>query len=274
MQERLLVALDGSSFAERALQIAIDVAQQRQLEVCLLQAIQEDWEYDYADKYLRERLALVQASQIHCEHCILVGETVDVVAKESQSASLLFVASHGRSGFDRFALGSVTEKILRHAHCPVFVVRERAVRLREIKRVLVPLDGSELSLKAMPYACELCAATGGTLVLSRINEAAGFDLGLLSEEEEGEILNRYLSEVAESVDKSISVETIYGFGSASRSLLRQVEDQDIDLVVMASHGRSGFSRWVCGSVTENVVRASAAAVLVVRVDEGRKVPEF
>ena len=274
MPKRLLVALDGSDFAERALTVAIDLAQQRQLEVCLLQVVLEEWEHEYADKYLQERVAAVRARHLHCEQLIIVGEAADIIAKESQFSSLLVLASHGRSGFDRFALGSVSEKVLRQAHCPLLIVRERVIRLREIKRVLVPLDGSELSQKAIPYAAEICAATGASLVLSRINEAAGFELGLLSQEEEGEALSRFLSEVAESVHDSIAVETIHGFGSASRTLLGQIVDQDIDLVAMASHGRSGFNRWVCGSVTENVVRGSTAAVLVIRVDEGQKVPDY
>lgn len=274
MQKRLLVALDGSKYAERALQMAIDIAQQRQLEICLLQVVQEEWEYEYADKYLKQKVASVQAEHLACEQSIIVGAAPDIIARESQSSSLLVVASHGRSGFDRFALGSVTEKVLRQAYCPVLVVRERIIRLREVKRILLPLDGSGLSLKAIPNALEICAATGATLVLSRINEAAGFELGLLSEEEEGEALSRFLNEVAGNIDKSISVETIYDFGSASRSLLRQIEEKDIDLVVMASHGRTGFNRWVCGSVTENVVRGSAASVLIVRVEEEQKIPKY
>ena len=264
MENKILLTLDGSSFAERALELAGQFALQRSAELTLLQVVSHSEMKDQAEEYLAAKADVLKGKGVSCVTEVLEGDPVDEVVEKSGKYQLLIMTSHGRSDFDRLVLGSVTEKVVRKAECPVFVLRDKQVQLRDLKRILVPLDGFDLSESALPEATLVGTATGGTLVLCRVNEAAGFEVGLLSKETEGKVLESYLKEKSELVSGELPVETVFEFGSAARSLLRVIDHKNIDLVVMTSHGRGGFNRWVCGSVAENVLRSSPVPVLIVR----------
>jgi len=267
MTKKIMVTLDGSPFAERALEFAADLAQQRQAELSLVQVVPLQSEIPEGEEYLKQKSEALKAKRLECSTKVFLGGPAETIVEQSSKFDVIVMTSHGRSQFDQLILGSVAEKVIRKSSCPVLVLRERQVRLRDIKRVLVPLDGYELSQKAIPEAVKICRATGATLVLGQVDEAVGVEIGLVSRDEEIQQMESHLSSVAESIDDSISVETAFDFGSAARGLLRLIDRENIDLVVMTSHGRGGFNRWVCGSVAENLLRLSMAPVLLVRAED-------
>ncbi len=264
MPDTILIALDGSDFSERALPVGLDLAKTYANSVQLLLAVNHERDFQAGSDYLRLKTQEATNLNLECRFTVLVGDASEQIIEASKSARTLVMASHGRSAFDRLVLGSVATKVTRGSHCPVLLVREHPVRLKEIKKVMVPLDGFELSKTALPEAERFCKAFGATLVLTRVSEPIGFEFGLLDREEEGARLQEFLKEVATSVDPYITVETAHGFGSAARVLLQQISELEIDLLLLSSHGRSGFNRLVCGSVTENVVRGADCPVFVVR----------
>jgi nucleotide-binding universal stress UspA family protein len=266
MATKIMVTLDGSPFAERALEFATDLAQQRQAEICLVQVAPLESRMAEGEEYLKSKAEQLEKNHVKCSTKVFLGSAPETIVEQSAKFDLIVMTSHGHSQFDQLILGSVAEKVVRKSNCPVLVLRDRQIRLREIKRVLVPLDGFDLSLKAIPEATRVCLATGATMVLGRVNEAVGIELGLVSRDDESRRMEDYLQEIAKTVDSSITVETAHEFGSAARSLLRLVDKENIDLVVMTSHGRGGFNRWVCGSVAENLLRLSLAPILLVRAD--------
>ncbi|MBI4308289.1 MAG: universal stress protein [Chloroflexi bacterium] len=131
------------------------------------------------------------------------------------------------------------------------------------ERVLVPLDGSTLAEQTLPYVEELTAALGSSVALLGVWER-GSGQGL-------RVFQGYLERMAARMERSLKlrlapqaqVTALVEKGSPAEEILRFAEEQDIDLIAMATHGRSGVSRWVLGSVAEKVVRSSYVPVLLV-----------
>ena len=177
------------------------------------------------------------------------------------------MASHGWSGFDRFLLGSITEGVVRKIRKPVLVVRSQPMRLKDVARILVPLDGSELSEKALGPAQQMARITGATLVLCQILDTAHLNQTLPAilegRQKDIEPIRKYLEQRASELDPEIRSNLLWTVGSPARAILQLCAQQQIDLVVMSTHGRGGLKRLMLGSVAENVVRGSDGPVLLV-----------
>ncbi|MDQ2717452.1 MAG: universal stress protein [Chloroflexota bacterium] len=144
------------------------------------------------------------------------------------------------------------------------------------KRILVPLDGSTWAERAIPAAARIARATGGTIVLLQVvNPPMDYTASLaqpvvLAEPAmEAEIAeaNRYLADLVETaLPKTIDTKIEVISGSAAPTILGTIEEQQIDLVVMCSHGNTGMKRWMLGSVAQKVARHGPVPVLVLRED--------
>ncbi len=148
-----------------------------------------------------------------------------------------------------------------------------------IKRILVPLDGSALAERAIPVAARIARASAGSMLFLRVVSTAS-EFGVYMNEpsslmqeaitEDLNAANDYLSEVSQSQTLAgIEINTGIFTGSAALKIVDIARSQDIDLIVMCSHGESGIRRWVMGSVAHKVVRHSPVPVLVLR-DSGEK----
>lgn len=125
------------------------------------------------------------------------------------------------------------------------------------KRIMVPLDGSDLAQTALPHALEMCRAFGATLVLLHVRDAR---------QGSAEASRRYLEYTRRSyANTGLSIELAVREGPVAEAIVQAAGDEQIDVVVMATHGRSGLKRVVYGSVAEHVLRVSAKPVLLVRV---------
>lgn len=139
--------------------------------------------------------------------------------------------------------------------------------------LLVPLDGSRLAERALPYAEGLIAQTDGKLVLVRSAlasalTAAGAAKDQMRAVEEAEI---YLHGIAKRLsERGISAEAALPYGPAAEMILEEIRIRRADLVVMATHGRSGLGRWIYGSVAEGVLGRSRVPVMLVRAWEDEK----
>lgn len=133
--------------------------------------------------------------------------------------------------------------------------------------LLVPLDGSKFSERALPMAVILAKTMQARMVLLHVIGAPVFPGGDTAEVERqaGEEAQAYLAQLARSLlAEDLQVETVVTYGDAAESLLLEVNSHGVDLVVMCSHGRSGLGRWIFGSVAERVLAHSAVPVLLVR----------
>lgn len=148
------------------------------------------------------------------------------------------------------------------------------------KRILVPLDGSTLAERALPVAARMARATGGILSLVRVLStepaslpSAGGKPNLVQTISESDrmLAESYLTGLAASaILKDIPVKTEVAVGLIAQTILSVAATHFADIIVMCSHGYTGVSRWVLGSVAEKVARYSALPVLVLR--EGGSLP--
>lgn len=136
-------------------------------------------------------------------------------------------------------------------------------------QIVVPLDLSETSSKAIQHAVDIAAGTGDELMLVTVNGSrlrADVEVKELAESEHTEIadlIEAYLKSRAAGIERvPVSYETLGGT-NAAESLIDYAKRDDIRMIVMATHGRTGLDKWRLGSVTERVVRHSVAPVLVV-----------
>jgi nucleotide-binding universal stress UspA family protein len=197
----------------------------------------------------------------------------------STRADLLVLGTHGRSGFQKLFLGSVTEKVMRKAPCPVLVVPPRAPDVPadapvQFRRILCPIDFSESSLDALAYAINMAEEADARLTLLHVvdvpavvsEEPAVFEMNLdrIRQAAATNARQRLHGLVPEDARTFCTVETAIVEGRASPEILRQAAERQSDLIVMGVRGRGAVDRLFFGSTTHHVIRAATCPVLIVR----------
>lgn len=135
------------------------------------------------------------------------------------------------------------------------------------KKILVPLDGSELAEKVLPHARELAKVLGSKLILVRVafvHQLPGVDR-MEAEVRVVEEATAYLEEVKRRLEgEGLQVSTVVRYGRAAQEILEHARDHRVDLIAMVTHGRGGLGRLLMGSVAETVLRHASVPVFLVR----------
>jgi len=301
MYTRILVPLDGSKVAEQVLPYTRWLAGALKIPVELLGVIDvvgiaastdaararyfgmlvEDGKR--ASKTYLERISpTFQEVSVKCS--VETGKPEDVIIEKgaSDKGTLIAMATHGRSGMNRWLLGSIAEEVLRGTSNPLLIVRAaeegKSEGVASFKSVVVPLDGSELAETVLPGVIDLAKRTNLEVVLTRayalpVAVYAGADdyyipnYDELKAEVKKEALVYLEAKVNELKGKGLKVASVLLDGPAAEEIIGFARRTPDNLVAMCSHGRSGLKRWVLGSVTEKVVRHSGDPVLVIRERE-------
>lgn len=196
---------------------------------------------------------------------------------EDEGCGIIAMSTHGRNAIARGILGSVTDKVVHASTLPVLTVTpERAKDYAgegsaSLQTVMVPLDGSDLSERALPFASQLARALSMDLLLVRAvsldspSYAYGGYVGLADAHAQVvPAATEYLDGVAEDLKRQgIRARFKVLRGSAPHALLDFAQETPNDLIAMTTHGRSGITRWLMGSVGEAMVRASGDPVLII-----------
>lgn len=195
----------------------------------------------------------------------------------SKKADLIVMGTHGRRGFKRLLLGSVTEAILREAPCPVLTVPPQApASVSEavtFKRILCPIDFSPSALQALGFALDLARQADGRVTLLHVVEWLAEEEPRASTHFNVPEYRRYMVEdaqerlrnlVAEESRTWVEIDDVVVFGRTYREILRAAESTPADLVVMGAQGRGGIGLALFGSTTQQVVRGAMCPVLTVR----------
>jgi nucleotide-binding universal stress UspA family protein len=193
--------------------------------------------------------------------------------------TLIAMATHGRSGLQRWLLGSIAEKVLRGTRNPLFLVRstdgDPLEREASLSSIIVPLDGSALAASVLPTATQLAKRLAVGVVLFRAFELPA--KAYYGSEDflpnYAELTNQVRAEAQAYLDERAAelrtnevptVASVVSEGLPADEILRCTTDHPNSILVMCTHGRSGVQRWMIGSVTETVVRHSSDPVLVLR----------
>ena len=276
MFRRIMVPLDGSELAERALPCAEQLAVLGDATLHLVRVVEPPAEMTwmpgplyvalraYADPverameeaatYLNGLCTNLAARGVRNAVAVPCGPAAATLLDYEREAAvdLVVMCSHGYGGLVRFALGSVAMHVLRHGAAPVLLMRALDGPV-SLQHAVVPLDGSARAEKALRILHELAGPVVREVTLLRVIAAP----------DEGPAAERYLDEVAQRLHgMGLVCERRVARGDPAQVII-DVAGTD-KLVVMATHGRSALTRWALGSVADRVARHGAAAVLLVR----------
>jgi nucleotide-binding universal stress UspA family protein len=200
---------------------------------------------------------------------------------EDNDVDLILMATHGRTGIQRWTMGSIADKVLRASKVPVWLVRpglpqEIAHDHLPTRKILVPLDGSELAASVLPHAEAVAKQSDAGLievillaVCDPTMPATYYAPAPYNWDEQVKSWKRrdeqYLAKIEKRLrDSGLNVRSEVLIGKPAEAIVEYASENRVSLIVMSTHGRSGPGRWVFGSVTEKVLHGVATPILLVR----------
>lgn len=297
----VLVMLDGSLLAERALPAALALARPLEARLVLVRAAAAELLLGLelpleprrpaaeARAYLARVTADLARRGFVAETVVPLGSPAQAILQEAkrQEADLLVMATHGRGGLGRWVYGSVAEEVLARTSAPLLLVQawqnaDLLERLTRRPRLLLALDRSSQAEEALPVARGLQQVLDGVLIYLHVVAEAdqtSLDLPFVHlprRGREAEPVSRSLQERLEearnwlaavagrtAVERGTCVLDVRA-GDPAREIPRAALEHDVALVVMATHGASALQRLLFGDVPGAVLRAASAPVLFVR----------
>lgn len=314
MYRSILVPLDGSTFAEHALPLALALAKRSRARLYLVtvstplaeayvegmyfSTLELEQELTARHHHYLETVSnrLRQKNEISVKTAVLHGEVASTLAEvvTQGEADLVVMATHGRGAIGRFWLGSVADEMIRQAHVPLLLVRPNGgtadlSKEPDLSRIVLPLDGSELAEQILGHAAKLAKIIpGAEIILLRaiqalvpveatpdVPEAEKAARGILHQVQALQTRLRqeaesYLEEIAARLRANglkVRIQVVVEDQPAV-AILEEAETVQAGLIALETHGRTGLSRLIHGSVADKVVRGSHIPVLVHRPLEG------
>lgn len=296
MLTTILVPLDGSELAARAVPLASRIARAAGAQLLLVRATvdfddsmvsrAELWKATHARERIDQIVAAdelagiakqIRESGLTVSTFVRPGPAADIIleAANAHRAGLIVMSTHGRGGLGRWLYGSVADQVLRHTTVPVLLVpaaREAAWPEDRPVRVLLALDGSPLALKALGPTTEIAGALGAEATLLRVVDEAPLrtrvhaprvaEADLRAEVADAQA---YLEAAAEGLGTETRVVTIHvAIGDPASGIAATARRLNVDLIAIATHGRGGLARLVMGSVATETLRQATVPVLLVR----------
>ncbi len=290
----ILCPIDFSEFSIRAYRHAASVAEHYQSKLVALHVV-EIWRYPYADyaasvgdyenfcralreggkEQLRDFVKKHARPGIATDLQVQEGRAPDLILSVSQerTADLIVMGTHGRRGFDRFMLGTTTDRVMRRASCPVMgvckapeeavAVSEEAGHAHRLTRILFCTDFSENSERALSYAISAATEYDAELTLLHVLEK-------VSDSDKSQEATRTVTKqldklIPEDVRKTLKIKTAVLAGQPYEQIIRLAQQAQSDLIVMAVRGRGALDLAVFGSTTYRVMQLGCCPVLAVHV---------
>jgi nucleotide-binding universal stress UspA family protein len=296
----IIVPIDFSKMSVQAIQIAKQLARRFGASIHLGHVRQFNYAADFVApappivpfsfmpyEQDAEQTALKELKKVASE-CGVSTATCDVLSgappfdeicrlAQTIPADLVVMPTHGRTGLKHVFLGSTAERIVQHSSCPVLVTRGSALRANNgsrfrIKTILVPIDFSNCSREGLRYAIAFANEFAAKIILLHatylgyIYSAEGtalYDIPGLQKAAR-KTAQRKMRELVRSVNfGAVKFETAFTDGSPVIDICAFAKDHDVDLIITSTHGFTGFTHILIGSIAEQVVRHAPCSVLVV-----------
>ncbi|MCI0657552.1 MAG: universal stress protein [Acidobacteria bacterium] len=299
MFERIVIPLDGSPRAELILGQVARILRREDSEILLLRVVNDHPELRRADaaklvqeereeaqRYIHDMVHRIASRGAKVHGRIAEGSAAETILDQAatEGATLIAMSTHGRTGLARWIMGSVAEKVVRACPIPVLLVRSfrptpqgdlepATAEEFPFRKILVPTDGSPAASAVLDPARKFAQLfDSGILVLHAelpmtlqgSTEMGTLPLSIPTPSEEDAATARVTERFRQA---GLRAERRTVVGDPAAEILDLSHAQGIDLIAMATHGRSGFSRWVLGSVAERVLRHAGIPLLLVRAEQ-------
>jgi len=266
IQENLL-----SSLNVRLDQIEGDVGKFLEEKIDELKSSEEKVEQDLLE-HMKKRTNDVQLPEI--KHKIIRGYSAPSAILgylNSNNFDLVVIGTHGRSGLEHFLIGSAAEKVVRYAKCPVITVHRQMEAKESFQKILVPFDFSEHSKYALQNALEIAESNQTEIILFYVVDKdvhpALYAWGMKSifdiipdiVEKAEKKMDEILLELPNPQNAKTQKKIVEGV--PHKEISEYVNESDIDLIVIATHGLVGLDRFLLGSTTEKVIRCVNIPIL-------------
>lgn len=289
MLKKILVPLDGSELADRILTHVRRILLREDAEVMLLtvlppEAATEDertraWRIEEASGHLMGELKKLGQAGARARYDLMTGDPAAQVLAfaDTWQPGLIAMSTHGRTGLERWARGSVAERVLRRSEHPVLLANPRGFDGKEarFRRILVPLDGTDTSAAILPVVEEFASRYESEVIL--LHAAAAYtafaEYPNVEVRPSADELRDLMEPYRERLERANVKSRVYIlYEDPAQAILHVAAADAVDLVAMTTHGRSGISRWVFGSVAEKVLRNCPCPVLASRSTAAAKAP--
>jgi nucleotide-binding universal stress UspA family protein len=293
--EQILCPVDLSAISGQALTYAVVMARWYEARVTVLEVVSEpfpptpfapvsaatltpDERRDF-EAGLDTFVAGLVRNSVDVATTVKEGQVVHEILQEARAlpADLIVLGTHGRSGFEHLLLGSVTERVLRKATCPVLTVPPQSPaangRPAPFRDVLCAIDFSPASLNALAYALSIAQEAGGRLALLHVldwpvdrPEPAGVasDLHAYRRHLQDDAFRQLRAAVPDEARNWCEPVELVVIGKPYREILKIARERDMDLIVMGVHGRHAAELHLFGSTTDHVIREAVCPVLTIR----------
>jgi nucleotide-binding universal stress UspA family protein len=285
--KKILVPLDGSELSEKALPYAKTIAKLKNSTLILF-AVSLTIFVDRRDRlfasYLEAKAKELNAEGIKTTTTTSYGDVAEEIVKyaNNNKIDLIVMATHGYSGAKKWMFGSITQKVLYGTRIPILLVKSKSPEVSaEFNRILVPVDGSPFSESTFPYVVELAKNTKKEILLLHICEppiVPSYGSRPINQTwkkyrddmwgEVEKLSTNYLKKTTAALKKKgvkvksrvLKAQT----GAVAQNILQISKEENIDLIIISTQGRTGVNDWVYGSVANRVTEEFPKLVLTIR----------
>jgi nucleotide-binding universal stress UspA family protein len=291
----IIVLLDGSENAARAVPIAKAIARKLEAKITLLSAIktrsrtsQKQLQRDSNERmsYLNSVVAELASAGVYAEALVESGSIFDVSENliRSNGFGLVITSTRGASGEHNWLRGGLSHKLVERLDKPILLVQvddQNNGTLPKLNRILVALDGSTYSERALPYARLLAKAFDSKLILlcvSAVPEAENYrapaDIVLKIRQKAEANMHKFLAGTARSLRRDgLKVEVRVTGSIPAHAILKVAEQEKVDMLMLTSQGRGGYNALLLGSVAEYVVQNTNSPVFMIPIQGDEKTTE-
>ncbi len=287
LYQKILVPLNGSDLAEKALPYARSIAKLKKSNLILF-SVSLTMFVERRDRLFSSYLE-IKSKELHEEGikatiATSYGDVAEEIIKYTRNnkPDLIVMATHGYSGAKKWMFGSITHKVLYNTKIPVLLIKSQSSESSvEFNKILVPVDGSSFSESTFPHVEELSRNTKREVLLLHVSEAPvvpsygsrpinptwkKYRDDTWAEMEKQAVA--YLDKVRGALKKKrIKVQSKVvkaEIGKVAQTIMQISREDKADLIIIATQGRSGVSRWVYGSIANRIMEESSQPVLLIR----------